>query len=344
MFSVISSISIRGIAASVPKNTEDNYVLFAADEAKYAQMQKTLGIRFRPIALQSLCASDLCVDAAQNLLDNLSVDVKKIDVLIFVSQTHDHIIPGSATQIHNRLGMKKSSIALDINQGCAGYVYGLSVISSMMRAMNLKKGLLLVGDTISKTIRPDDTTLRPVFADAGSATFLELNNQAADMQFSFGTDGSQYQAIHIPDGGAKTNFEYSREKGRKEPSCFLNMNGHSVFTFGLTTVVNSIKNLLQETHTSVESIDFAVFHQANKLLLQSIGKQLGIKESKVPYSLYNFGNTSSATIPLTIVNEIPQDCFKEKRKLLLSGFGVGLSWANTLIEVKDLVLPLIRKI
>ncbi|MFM1874520.1 MAG: hypothetical protein RL266_257 [Bacteroidota bacterium] len=345
--SVLTSINVRvsGISASVPATTVDNEELDHIDQRSIREIIDQVGIRYRHIALEGQTASDLCEVAAQKLLDELSWTPADIGLLVFVSQTPDHIVPGSASQLVARLGLPTHCLALDVNQGCAGYVYGMSVTMSMMQSFGISKGLLLVGDTITKMISDSDNALRTIFSDAGSATAFEFDGSATETKFQFGSSGKDFEAIHVPHGGFRfptsvSSFEQvSVADGITRSKRHLHMNGQAVFTFGLSTVANSIVKMLDETGNSASTIDQLVLHQANRLLNNSIVRKTGFDANKAPTSLYEHGNTSCATIPVTMVTELRERLRTERLKLMLSGFGVGLSWGNAILETENIVCP-----
>lgn len=338
-----SNVRLTGLAAAVPANTEDNEHLDELSIRSRREIIDQVGIRFRHVAKQEQTASDLCETATRKLLVELNWSVSDIGILVFVSQTPDHLVPGSATQIVSRLGLPSDCLAIDINQGCAGYVYGMSVIMSMMNTFSIPRGLLLVGDTITKMISKSDNALRPIFSDAGSASAFEVDGSVSDIQFEFGSKGKDFQAIHIPHGGfrfptsAGSLVEETLSEGISRSNNHLHMNGQAVFTFGLSTVANSISSMLRSTQNSAETIDFLVLHQANQLLNNSIVRKAGFSADQSPSSLREHGNTSCATIPVTLVSELQGQLRTKRLKLMLAGFGVGLSWGNAILETQNIV-------
>jgi 3-oxoacyl-[acyl-carrier-protein] synthase-3 len=263
----------------------------------------------------------MCLTSAEKLIEELNWERSEIEILIFVSQTPDQPIPGSSMLMQEKLGLSKSCMAMDLNQGCAGYVYGLSTIMSLMSASKLKKGLLLVGDTITHLLDENDQSTVPIFSDAGTATALEFDESADDAIFNLQTDGKGYQAIEQKRGEAMT------------------MNGHEVFHFGLKEVVPNVKSVLEENQMETDQIDHFVFHQANLLMNESIRRKLKVPAEKVPYSLNQFGNTSCATIPVTIVSSLGNALNEGSKTCLLSGFGVGLSWGSGIVNFSNCVCP-----
>ncbi|NVK66520.1 MAG: ketoacyl-ACP synthase III [Flavobacteriales bacterium] len=316
-----NNVKISGISAAIPRNTESNEDLTSMSKESIDLLIKTTGIQARRIAPSSLTAADMCQAAAEKLLTELNWDRSEIEVLIFVTQTPDQPIPGMSMQLQDRLGLPKSCMAMDLNQGCAGYVYGLSTIMSLMSGSQLKKGLLLVGDTITHLLDKSDHSTVPIFSDAGTATALEFDPSAEKAVFNLQTDGNGADAI------LQLRGEY------------MKMNGHQVFHFGLKEVVPNIRETLKGTGIELDEIDHFVFHQANKLLNESIRKKLNIPPEKVPYTLNIFGNTSCATIPITIVHSLKNENSNPSKTCLLSGFGVGLSWGSGVVNLSECVLP-----
>jgi 3-oxoacyl-[acyl-carrier-protein] synthase-3 len=335
-FFSIPNISIRGVSACVPMEIEYNTGLDFLSEHEKSILIHRVGIKQRRIAPVHVRASDLCYEAARRLLVELNWNSSEIDFLIFVSQTPDQRIPGTSMQLQDRLHIPKSCMAFDINQGCAGYVYGLASMASLLAQRSDAKGLLLVGDTITHVIDKSDPTLVPIFSDSGTCTALEFQANAAPMHFNLMSDGSRYDAIMIPN---TTDTSEAGQMNRK-----LVMQGHKIFKFGLEEIAPNVEELLQKSNTLIQHIDFFIMHQANKLLNEAIRKKVGFPADKVPYSLELFGNTSCATIPLTMVDQLGSDLIHRKLNMLLSGFGVGLSWGSVLIESDQIVCPKLMEI
>lgn len=336
-----------GLSGVVPENKEDNQGLEAISEKSRKEIVKQVGIRYRHVAKDGVTAADLCKKAAEELIQKLGWDLKEIGLIVFVTQTPDHLVPGSATQIQHQLGLSSETISIDINQGCAGYVYGMSVITAMMRAYQIPNALLLVGDTITKMISKEDNSLRPIFADAGTATAFELDSETSEMSFELGSNGSDFKAIHIPEGG----YRYPVSAGSLELKNIadgvrrtgnqLSMNGQAVFTFGLSTVASSISAMLENSNTEPSEIDYLVLHQANQLLNNSIIRKAGFRSDQAPSSLYDFGNTSCATIPITLVSQLENELRTKELKMMLTGFGVGLSWGSVILQTNKVAcLPI----
>lgn len=341
----IQHVSLKGVAAAVPSNTVYNAELTTYKPAELNKLIETIGIAKRRIALPHQCASDLCTAAAEKLIDGLGWNKNEIEVLVFVSQTPDYLLPGSSMHIQYKMGLNKSCLAIDINQGCAGYIYGLSVISALMSASKFKKGLLLVGDTITKNISTYDKSLMPLFSDAGTASAFEYHEDATVMSFNTTSEGENFDSIIIPEGGARFPFsettnDYKYVEGEiKRKGFHLQMKGLDVFNFSLKKVIPNIEELLQFANTDKASIDKFIFHQPNLLILKTLAQKLMIDMHDVPVSLKEYGNTSSASIPLTIVTELAENSRIKNQKNLLCGFGVGLSLGSAIVNFEDVLCP-----
>jgi 3-oxoacyl-[acyl-carrier-protein] synthase-3 len=340
----ISNIAIKGLACCVPKNIEQNANIPFMTTEEIDKFKDATGISERRVVNTETCTSDLCYNAAEKLIEDLNWNKSEIDILVFVSQSADYILPVTATLLQNRLGLSTNCIAFDVPLGCSGYVYGMSIISSMMNACNLRKGILLVGDTSTKLISKLDKSTLPLFGDAASATAFIYDDQADDLLFDLGSDGSGADAIIIKDGGARnrinnSSLEYQDfDSGIKRNNCHLVLEGMDVFSFGISQAPKTVNALMLNFDIDFNSIDYFVFHQANLMMNKMIVKKLKIPSDKVPYSLFNFGNTSSATIPLTIVTNLATMLVNEKKQLLCCGFGVGLSWGTVKVTFDNVLI------
>lgn len=345
----IDGIRLSGLAASVPKDIQSNRDYPFSTDRERELFIKTVGIEQRRVAPIGLTASDLCYEAADKLFTELGIDRKEIKVLVFVSQTPDYLIPPTSTILQDRLGLPNDCMSIDINLGCSGYVYGLFVASSLMKSLGASKALLLVGDVSTSCLSSEDKSTAPIFSDGGSATILEKGGEAEVMHFNLQNDGSGFRAISIPDGGMKSPFSSASlemrqlDKGIKRNATHLIMEGLEVFNFSQREVVPNIKALLEGISQQARAFDYFVFHQANRLLNEAIRKKLGLEPNQVPYSLKEFGNTSSASIPVTMVTQIREALEQKKLNLVLSGFGVGLSWGSVSLKTDKITcLPLLE--
>ena len=333
-------VGIRSIAACVPSRIEKNDSLeYLIPKEDLEKTINNIGIRERRIADKDVCASDLCLRAAEQLIEDNAIDKGSIQALIFVSQTSDFHQPATAPILQHRLGLNKSTISFDVNLACSGYVYGLSIAYSFCSQSGCDRVLLLVGETMSKITSDYDRESKPLFGDAGTATLIE-KGEYGDSFFSLNSDGSGAEIMMIPSGGFRNPssldaFEMIEDaKGNKRNGFQFRMDGMDVFNFGMRVEPKDIKSLLEFGGKSMDDIDLLIFHQANKFMTDFFAKRLKISVEKVPYSLDRFGNTSSASIPLTIVSELYNN-YPERNNAVLSGFGAGLSWGSVLLDLSQ---------
>ena len=274
---------------------------------------------------------------ARPLIYDLGWNKEEIEAVVFVSQTADYILPATSCIIQDRIGLPKECFTLDISLGCSGWVHGLSVVASLMQNGTIRRALLLVGDAKTRVIDSD-----PLFGHAGTATAVEYKVGESGFKFHFGTDGSGYDAIIIPDGGARNgvsmhSFDDEQIEGKNYNRLQDRMKGMDVFSFGISTAPKSVKKLAEHYGLDYLDYDFFVFHQANMKMNNMIAKKLKLDIRKVPSSMAHFGNTSSASIPITIVTEL-KDKVKNHKKFICCGFGVGLSWGTVAFDTDDLLI------
>lgn len=343
--SKIKNIRLDGVAACVPrarKTTAEYADLTPEDRVKFS---KTTGIEERRVASAEQCMSDFCQTAAERLLADLKWDRSEVELLVCVTQTPDYPIPATGILLQHRLGLSKECMAFDINLGCSGYTYGLLVAASLLNSLGRKKALLLVGDTSSKITHERDRTAAPLFGDAGTATALSFDPTAPEMHFDMHSDGGGAEAIIIRGGGARAPLTAETLQPRELEGGIIRavtnveLNGVEIFNFGLREVPATITAVLQSGECQIADVDQFVFHQANRLMNEMIRKKAKIPEDKCPYSLKRFGNTSCSSIPLTLVTECRTALLARRQRLVLSGFGVGLSWGTTLVEVQGIACP-----
>lgn len=311
---------IKGIVSVVPARREDNATLSIIPEQERETLIKHTGIRFRRVADRSVDVKDLFQEAAGQLLEKLGWDKDTIDVLICVTQTPQVSIPSVSCRLHGDMDLPLGTLCFDINSGCSGFVYGLHNVYSMLGSIASEnaRAILCCGDVSSLLIEAGDRTVRPVFSDAVSAIGIELSgNDAISAYFNLETDGKGQEAIRTTPG----------EDGNE----YMRLNGIDIFNFSMKHVPRNITDLLHFAGQTTEFPDLFVFHQANRLINESIRKKLALDETKVPYSLYDYGNTASASIPLTL-----GEAWKKEEAvsgwILVSGFGVGFSMASALIR------------
>lgn len=340
-FLAVKNTAIRAIYTSVPKQkvfTKDYEWVTIAERDLFA---KTTGIIERRVASSTTTCSDLCFQAADELLNDLNCR-DQIDLILFVSQSPDYFLPSTAVILQDKLGLSKNTVAFDINLGCSGYVYGLSVIGQLLQNGNFRKALLLCGDKSTISTNYQDKSTFPLFGDAGSATLLEFDKSADEWFAHLASDGSGKDSIIIEHGHSRHPYgSVSDEYIEYEPGVIrtkkhLALNGMDVFNFALKEVAPSIKLMLENFDINIDDIDYFVLHQANKLINESVRKKLKVAPEKVPYSIQNFGNTSSASIPLTICTCLKEKIESDQLTLLLAGFGVGFSWGSVVLKTSEI--------
>lgn len=338
---------ITGVVTCVPKTErllDDELELFGGNAKQLARLKKTIGLDRRRVVDPDTTSLDLCEAATRRLLKETGAVIESIDALIFVTQTPDHPQPCNAALLHGRLELQASVAALDVNLGCSGYVYGLWLAHMMIESGGCQRVLLLAGDTISRVVNPRDRATAPLFGDGGSATLVEKDEQAPRSFFCLNTDGRGAKHLIVPAGGQRcptspaTVEEFEDEGGNIRSGENLFMDGAEIFNFSITEEPKAVKDLVDYAGVSLESVDYFVFHQANRYILSNIAKRLKLDVDKVPMRTVEcFGNQSSASIPSAICGELSEPLSVAKsRKILLSGFGVGLSWASCLVEFNGL--------
>lgn len=336
----IQDISIVGMAGGVPRDI----VPAVSTTAKYGAEEfiKSTGVREKRYS-NAFTASDLCLAATEQLIKDLKWDKKEIEALIFVSQTPDYILPATSCILQDRLGLPKSCMTLDISLGCSGWVHGIAALAGLMSGGCVKKALLLAGDGRKHTNEEPDQ----LFGMAGTATALEYKKGDKGFYFHMGTDGSGYDAIIRPVGGTRNQLKAEDlelkmcEDGRMRHQLQTRMKGMDVFSFAITTAPKSIKQLAEQYELSLDCVDYYVLHQANRMINEKIRTKLKQPEEKFPYSMMTFGNTSSASIPLTIVTQLAKEAQRRTLSIIGCGFGVGLSSGTVYFELSN---PIISKL
>ncbi len=324
---LISHVKISAIATAVPWNVIDNRENTDFSKEEVDKIVASTGVVTRRVTSVTVCTSDLCFEAAENLLKTLSIQRDEIDIIVFVSQTPDYILPATACILQEKLKLKTTVMAFDVNLGCSGYVYGLILLAQLLSSGQYRKALLLGGDTISKLVAPKDRSVAFLFGDAGSASLLEYDQEALDLAVDFGTDGTGVDKLKVAAGGFRCP---------SPPRAELFMSGADIFSFTLKEVPKTIETVLKIAQLSKSKIDFYIFHQANIFMLNHLIKKMELSATQVPISLQEYGNTSVASIPLTLCVERAK--IEPNVKLLLCGFGVGFSWASLIMTAGQLAI------
>jgi len=340
------NIKIKALAVAVPSgriSVDNYYSVFGQDTVeKFSEMA---GVKEVTRAIPEQTASDLGYEAAIRLITEKSIALQDIGVLVFVSQKPDYRSPATAFVLQHRLGLDKDVLCLDINLACSGFVYGLQTALSLLSSSQRKQALLITADTSHKTLSPEDRTMIMLFGDSGSALLLEKDPEN-DVLFQFGlrTNGNKFKSIITP-AGAFRNMDVPNKTevwsdGIQRSDYNTHMKGMDVFGFSITDVPALLKDFLSETNTTQEDYDVFALHQANLYILKQISRKLKIPFEKIPVSIDRYGNNSSNSVPLLLV-----DHFQGKEqylKIFIAGFGAGLSWAcgSIALDTKD-ILPMI---
>lgn len=348
--SIFNNVKISGISFIIPDNyiyNVENYIhLFENNEKKLLRAKKMAGYGARYFSPENITAVDACEVAANDLINNLNIDLNTIDALIFVSQVPDYRTPASASVLHGRLNMPETCAVFDVNQGCTGYVYGLWLASSLIESNACKKVLLLASDNKTKSKRePQNVCDKSVliFSSGASATLLEYSAKASPSYYIIGSDGSRYESIISPFGGSRIPVTQSLldtyifdSNGNKYALEGEYMDGEAVFYFSINTVPNHVRELLMFSKNDYNSIDFFAIHQANKQIVEAIAYDLQLPEDKYSSDTFiNYGNMAGISCLSNLIDKKHYDlCIKENTIALIS-FGVGLSWASAVLKIGE---------
>lgn len=337
------NVGITALSACVPKQVIDNYHydLDIWPEEEVRKVVDKVGVKERRFADSNTCSSDLCYAAAEKLFSDNKVDRREIDLLVFLSQTPDYRMPATSILLQDRLGLPMTTMAFDISLGCSGFLSALSIVYAMMQNLGFRKALLLNGETRSKVYSRKDRREAFIFGDAGVAALIERDEKFEDSFFSINSDGSRGDLIMIPGGGYRnmSSVETLKEKVVDEYGNIRTdengyMNGMDVFNFVIVEVPRDIKRLMAVAGEDIQKMDYYVFHQANAFINNHIAQRLKLDPTRIPWTIHKFGNTSSVSVPLTIVSEL-RDKMAGKKKLMLNAFGVGMAWATAVVPFVD---------
>lgn len=329
---------IKKIEYYLPEKILDNKGLEAVfpdwDSAKY---EKKIGIHQRHIAGDNQTPVDLAFEASQLLFK--SYDKNKVDFLILCTQSPDYFLPTSACILQDRLGLRTNIGAFDFNLGCSGFVYGLAIAKGLISSHLAESVLLITSETYSKFIHPKDRSNRMIFGDGAAATIIEKSDVDFIKEFSLGTNGSGSNNLIVKNGAARNCFDKDVKDFEYSPGSItsdnnLYMNGPAIFNFTIDAVPVVIEDVLNKNNTSIDQVDFFIFHQANKYMLDYLRTKMNIPQEKFYINMLNTGNTVSATIPIALKDCMDNKIINSRDKVLLVGFGVGYSWGAALIEIQ----------
>ena len=348
----INNVKVSGVSACVPKQVvrTTDFGIFTQEEAEV--FDRTVGIKERRIAPPDICASDMCQTAAERLLSDLGWEKESVDALIFESVTGDYRTPPTACLLQTRMGLSENCFCLDLPMGCCGCMYAMTVAGNLLQSGNIKRALVLVGDTALRMGSMKDKSRVPLFGDAGTAMALEYDVSANPIVIEFNTDGNGYKALITPHGGFRHPFtedsliEEDFGHGIVRAPMHTLIEGMSVFSFAISKPPRSVAQFMEREGIDKDNdVDFFLIHQANKLIVDRVVKKLKLPVEKVPYNLEAFGNLGGASIPSLMVTRLRERLQSDKdTRLLCSSFGLGLSWGTMWLNIKNLVVPELNEI
>ena len=341
----IKNVGMKGVAMAVPKNVvkTSDFDFFSQEEAEV--FDNAVGIKSRHIAPDSMCASDMCQAAAEKLIEELGWERDSIDVLLFESVTGDYRTPPTSCILQDRLALSENCFCMDIPMGCCGCMYAITVAGNLLTTGNVRRALLLIGDTALRMGSMKDKSRVPLFGDCGTAVALEYDETANDIIVDSHTYGRGYEALMTPHGGFRhpanpTSFEYEDfGNGIVRAPIHTLINGMNVFSFAISRPPKSIESFLADYNLDRNvDIDYFLIHQANKMIVDRIVKKLKFPQEKVPYNLEEFGNLGGASIPSLMVSRLRDELMTKECSLLMSSFGLGLTWGTMLMKTKPMIV------
>lgn len=324
----IENIRIAGISTCVPSRVVDNLAagaLYGAVEVR--KVVGMAGVRNRRVVDPGTCSSDLCYQAAKTLLEKLDWAPESVTGLIMVTQSPDYFLPSTSCLLHKWLGLSPDCAAFDVGLGCSGYPYGLYIASTMLKAGGQQRILLLHGETPSLFPAPEDRATSLLFGDAGSATALTVEDGARECAFNLCTDGTGYDGLIIRGGGFRDRYPSNAR------DLSVQMDGAAIFNFTIQRVPPLIQDTLQLASLAVGDIDSYIFHQSNQYIMRYLVTKCGLPPERVPIVLGEFGNTGGASVPLTVTNALAARAERTSLRLMLLGYGVGLSWGAAIVDL-----------
>lgn len=332
----INNVRIAGMSACVPATVEDNRTLpIYKDESEAMKVIASTGIERHHKVDDGVTASDLTVKAVQHLLDEMGWNSQEVDCLAYVCTSRDYIAPQTACILQDRLKLRSDCCVFDLPFGCSGWVYGMSIVASLMSHGTFKRAILVAAETNTRNRNQRDTTVRPLFGDAATATALEFDpERSRPMNFVYGVDGEGFDAVWAPYGGMRNPVTpEALEEKEVSPGVYrrgvdMIVNGMDVFGFAIKQPPRSIKELIATFNIDVETVDLLLLHQANKFIDEKIRKAIKMPAEKTPYCLEEYGNVTSASIPLTMVSRCGEQLAGGLKHCIACGFGVGLAWAS----------------
>jgi 3-oxoacyl-[acyl-carrier-protein] synthase III len=331
---------IRGILTVVPsaiRTVDDLAAQMGRTEAE--RSAEITGVRQVHLHAAGQTTGDLATEAGSRLMKHLDVSPSTVDAIVLVTQTPDYVLPASACILQDRLQLPKQCAAFDVNQGCAAYPYGLAIVGGLLAAGFCRRALLLVGD-IPNRVHPDDKGTTPLFGAAATATLLESDSENDLLGVDLGTDGSGWANLVVPVGQSRypsaEDFAANRPKCLEKvvhPQCVY-MDGAQIFTFTLREVPGVIRRTLQNAGRQIEEVDYFLFHQANRFILNHLIKKMKLPAEKCPLSIGEYGNTSGASPAVTACHALADANRDREMSVMFVGFGVGYSWGGAMVRLR----------
>ncbi len=337
---------ITGILTILPENEikfEDEIANYDFSKSQSMKLKLIMGYDKRRVIKLGTTVSDLCIHGLNYLFENGLLKKDEIDALVLITQSPDHFMPATSHIIQGRLDLKEDIVCLDINQACAGYPVGLNQAFMLLEQEEINKVVVLNADILSTKVSMKDRGSRPLTGDAAAITIVENDHDGSIIYGSVQTNGKSSDALIIPAGGFKipsspeTAIMHTDSKGNSRALDHIVMKGDDVFNFVQREVPPMIDKLLSRANSSDENIDYYMFHQPNKFMLQKLAEKMGVSKAKMPNgTVEKYGNSGSVSIPTTICDSLGEDLTKNSYNICLAGFGAGLSWTSLLMTLGNL--------
>ena len=335
-------ISVTGLLVVVPQNERDfmdDINMYNFPESRSLKLKKVMGYNKHRIVDDKTCVSDLAIFGLNHLFKTGNLLKDSFDSLIVVTQSPDYFIPGTSSVIQGKLGLKTDLLCMDITQGCAGYIVGLMQAFMLLQQPSINKVVLINGDVLSRKVSMHDRNSFPLIGDALSITIIE-NKENEKVYANIKMDGKDRGALTIPAGGFRTPSDQLTSQlkdvgdGNKRSEDHLKMDGAAVFNFVQSKVPNMIEDLLRFSNNSIQNIDYFVFHQPNKFMLEKIADKMSVPYKKMPNNIVGkFGNSSGVTVPVAMAYNLKKELTNSRIKVCLAGFGVGLTWGSMVLNL-----------
>lgn len=328
---------IKAISYYLPERVLTNEELVKDfPEWSVEKVAAKVGVNSRHLSDDGETAGDLAEKAARKLFEEYSVDPKSIDFVMLCTQSSDYSLPSTACILQHKLSIPKTAGAFDYNLGCSGCVYGMAIAKGLIAAGIAKNVLLLTAETYTKYLHPQDKSNRSIFGDGAAACLISTEGVAEIGEFDLGTDGGGAESLILRTGAAREPLPNGKEsvdeEGHVRRDDYLYMNGSEVFNFTLDIVPPMMQNVLSRNNLDQDAVDYFVFHQANKFMLSTIRKVCGLSKEKFYINLENTGNTVSSTVLIALKDCLDNGTIKAGMNVMISGFGVGLSWGGTILR------------